>query len=221
MIFIYDNLTATLVSGAVLLILFSMQVRLGRLNVEQTSTYMSKMHSLDFADWLEDDLLDMGKHMDEAKTPLFDELEYDSAGRTTRFTFFRNDVVDDDGDGFKNDTLQYAIRYDLAYTETREVDGEEVDLFQVERRVCTRKLPAIAPCLSYELTGSSIGLLQHFKIDMLDRDGASISDASTVAASDPFRIQQTRVQFAMASPVAANTNQLRTMHWGATLLLRR
>ena len=50
--FIFDNLRASMIAGAVLLMLLTAMTRTREMGVEQLSVYSAKSHSLDLAEWL-------------------------------------------------------------------------------------------------------------------------------------------------------------------------
>ncbi len=62
--FIFDNLRALMIAGAVMIILLTAMTRQRELGVEQLSVYAAKSHSLDLAEWLEDDISTLGSNFD-------------------------------------------------------------------------------------------------------------------------------------------------------------
>lgn len=62
--FLYDNLIATVIGMTVLLILIAIQLRATRANVAQTSRSIAFKHAETMATWLEEDLSQMGRNMD-------------------------------------------------------------------------------------------------------------------------------------------------------------
>lgn len=213
---LYDNITATLVAGAVMLILFAMQLRISDVSVQQTATYMAKKSALDFADWLEDDLLEIGDEVNPNVVP-YQTPSVNSDSMTTTFQFFYY--------RFKSngDTTRYDVRYIIGDddanadqpAQTQEVDGRTIKLYRATRKVRTANPDGSSPT-AWKTTGASAPLLRHFQILFLDRDGSKI--ANPVARYDD--VWQTQVKFAMVPPFYSQTGTLRTMHWGANLMLQ-
>lgn len=220
MYFIYDNLTATLVGGTVILVLMAMQMNIVQMNVQQTVTYMTKKYSLDFADWLEDDLLAIGENLDPddpkcdanpnawgcwiIKNPDVED------GLTMRFVFAFDSVRYDRGTHM-TDTLHVIVKYEL---EEVSEPGEE-DLYQAVRYAKMWRPWEMKPA-TFTRTGSSAGLLKQFTIEMRDRNGERVDDP----AQHMEDIEQTYARFAMVPPFQSEDRDLRAMYWGASLLLR-
>ncbi len=220
MFFIYDNLSASIIGATVLFILMAMQVRMMENNVQQTATYATKTQSLEFADWLEDDLLRIGENIKQGEE-IFCNPDQDG-DRTEEFTFFRDSLLTVD------DTLRVATQYALVATGTRDVEGETVQLYEAARlQKIEPKENGVPPftCASrasivWDVTGQSPALLQNFQVEMLDKDGQPVSDPATKVQNDPSAVRQTHIKFAMISPFRTDRSSLRAMHWGASLLLR-
>ncbi len=210
---IYDNITATMIAGTIILLLMAMQLRVTRLSIEQTATYMTKKYSLAFADWLQKDLLKIGRHLnpddpdcdddsDDWGCQVLGDLEWED-GRTERFVFYRDSLRD-------GKVYHMKVKYEL-----KEVDpGAGEDLFRAVRSVKLWRDGTPEP-VGWVRTGSSPGLLRHFEIRMLDENGEVVSDP----ADNMDDVEQTSVKFSLKPPFDTE-GSLRAMHWGSSLLLR-
>lgn len=210
-----DNLNAMLIGGAILLVLLSMQLRVTDVNVQQTATYMTKKHSLDFADWLEDDLLSIGENMEEGEKAF--ENPSESGDRTMEFVFYRDTL---DYSGAVVDTVHIATRYRLTYVDTRTVEDRSVKVYQAHRGMQMWNPPGEARPSTWATTGHSAPLISGFQIKMLNKDGDEVANPADVDQANPDSIQQTKAKFSMLPPIQNGDGSLRAMHWGANLLLR-
>jgi len=210
MLFIYDNLTAGLVMVSVALLLTTLQMRSMKKSVTKISRNVAKEQAQSFATWVEDDLEAMGENMDSGSSAPFNvefETPVDSAGVTTQFTFYRDSVVTVDS------TVRVMTQYRLHKTGTKEIDEEEVDLYQVRRR---EKVGSG----SWKSDGGSAGTLGYFEIDMLNRDAQPIANPRTVATADADTVRSTRVRFSVVAPFQNQQTSLRIIHFGSVMLLR-
>lgn len=164
--FIYDNLIATLISTTVFLILISIQMRATQINTARTSRNIANTQAQNLATWLEEDLSRIGQNMSPDETPYDEPTKLDGSQWHTEFSF---DYVD--ASGTQN------VQYDLEKTgETRVIDGEEKDLFELKR----------AP------GGASASNLEYFRIDLLNEDGNP--------ASTPGDVEFVRARFSVIAP---------------------
>ena len=199
MIVLFDNLTATLIGGVILLILVAMQVRLNTANVEQTALTIAKGQALDFGDWIQEDLGNAGSGV-AVNQEFIENVEVDpETGNTTRVSFYRKVNP--------SDASPTMITYELIDGQTVTVDGEEVQLYQLQR--CEGA--STCPVASASLNGQSAPALSYFNIDFLDDSGWM---AGTTGA------QYIRIRFAMASVLSDNNIHLREAQWGTVLPLR-
>lgn len=199
MIVIFDNLTATLIAGVVLLILIAMQVRVNTANVEQTALTIAKGQALDFGDWLQEDLGNAGSGVAVNQSFIEQVITDSETGNTRRVSFYRKVNP--------ADTSPTLVTYELTEAETTMVDGEEVQLYQLQR--CEGASTCTAT--SSNLHGQSAAALSYFNIEFLDDSGWM---AGTIGA------KYIRVRFAMASVLNDNARHLREAQWGTVLPLR-
>ncbi len=208
---LYDHFTAGVIGGAVLLIFLTMQLRITEMNIEQTATYIVKTNATSLANWMEEDMLTMGKYMGGA---VAFENPVDSTGKdtvTTLFTFYK-DSTDTSVD--PPVTFRVFTKYELLKTGTRTVGGEEIDVFRLVR---SQKMGAGA---SWDQNGESGSPLSYFRVEMLNRDGKPVSNAASVAALKPDSVRNTRVRFSMASPFETERSTIRQVYYGSTLLIQ-
>jgi hypothetical protein len=239
---LFDNLTATILAGTVLLILMVMQASLMKSSVERTANYMSKKQSLEFADWLQDDLLNIGRGMERGdrtfEGPAI-EVTSDGDTLTEKFTFYQ-DTLQSKVASNMDDSVRVATAYTLGAppsssspadpAETRTIGGETVKLYRAVRWKREKRKPAASDAPwsnqswkgAWRKTGQSASLLRHFRIEMRDKDGNLVyPNADDVNENDPSRVQQTHVQFALIPPFYDEESTLDAMHFGSSLLLRK
>lgn len=210
MIFIFDNLTATLIGMAVFVLIAAIQLRTTQANIAETSRNIVKEQAQDFATWVEDELETMGTNMDPGAAPPYEvpfENPIDSAGVTTEFTFYRDSVVN------PSNTIRIQTRYELHRTGTRVVGKDTMDLYEMER---WQKVGSG----SWASDGRSAAALGYFDIDMLNRDAQPITNPKSVASSNPDSVRSTRVRFSMVAPFQSKRTSLRVVHFGSVLLVR-
>ena len=209
MFFLYDNLVAAILGSAVLLILISINLRMLEMGREEVANYAAKRYGTDLAEWMEEDLLTLGRNIrrEGGQQDLF-KNPVDSAGMTKSFTFFRNDYVDG-----SSDSVAVAIRYSLRYEGKGEVSGEEVNFYRVVRD--SSGLGGAPGTFVY--TGSAVPLVSYFKLDLLDRFVQPISDP----VNHQKKVRNTRVRFSLVTPFQAKDTRLtlRKVHYGSTLLV--
>ncbi len=206
MAFLFDHLNATIIGATAALILAGLLLRIGDVNVEQIANYSVKTQASDFATWLEDDLLRLGKNMDGQigfTNPI------DSAGITREFVFYWDSV---DTGASPVDTIRYSIKYELARTGTRAVGQDTVAVYRLQRY--ERKEAG-----AWTAAGSSSDLLSSFRIEMLNRDAVAVADPVAVATAAPDSIRNTRVRFSMATPFERPTSTIRQVFYGSTLMI--
>ncbi len=211
MIFIYDNLTATIIAMSVFLLLVTIQFRTTQTNIAQTSRNIVKEQAQGFATWLEDDLEKMGQNIGPGSAPpynvAFDDPT-DSSGVTVDFTFYQDSIVS------TSSTMRVATQYRVKKTGTRVVEADTVDLYQLTRY---RQEGASA---SWVEDGRSIDALGYFDVDMLNRDAQPIINPRSAAQTDQDTVRSTRVRFSVVAPFQNEKTSLRVVHFGSVLLLR-
>lgn len=181
MAFIYDNLVATVISMTTFLILISIQTQATRDNTSRTSRNVAKAQVQELSTWLEEDLENMGRNMDEGTVP-FESPDTSSKWHTDKFVFFYDSL--DAGD-----TIRVKTRYELETTSTRTVDGENVQLYEVVR---SRKIGSSG---TWETKGQSRDL-EYFEVNMLDKDANRVTNPT----SNSGEIRSVRIRFATIAP---------------------
>ena len=152
MYLIFDRLSATVVGGVVILMLFTIQTRIQSNTVESTIMYGAKKQTLNFAEVLERDLSNAGylsvpgdagilshSNVTSGTKVLTDSLEFwgsDKTGNRTR------------------------VRYLLQPTIVTRIDGEDTQLYRMDR------YELIAG--TWKPSGASMSTLSDFRIDLLD-----------------------------------------------------
>lgn len=204
MIFLFDHLAATIIGATAVFILAALLLRVGEVNVEQVANYHVKSQAGDFATWLEDDLLKMGQNM---QSEIGFTNPVDSAGMTTQFVFYWDSVTT-----APIDTIRYSIRYDVDKAGTRVIGGDTVSVYKLQR---FQREDAGA----WMASGSSSDLLSSFRVQMLNRDAAPISNPVGAATARPDTVRNTRVRFSMATPFDTQNSTIRQVFYGSTLMI--
>ncbi len=196
MFFIYDNLAATLVAMAVLVVLLSMQQRMRDVSIEQVGMYTAKKHSLDFGLWMRDDIANIGlgvfgpaviEHTPHATLP----------GVTSSFSFLKKLNPSDPTPSTISYQLEEVYEADGVTQQTIQVDTLAVPLFEVRRLV------------NGAVEGKSAGFITYFAIELLDVNGAPVGGVVELT-------EQVRMTFSMGVPYASRS-YVRETHWGATI----
>lgn len=226
MISIFDHLSALLIASAVILILMATQFRTTHAGVEQVATHSVKAKTLVFGNWIERDILDLGKNMGLNRYR-FEEPVTDSLGNTGEFHFY-SDSTCSFGCSFPGvniavgDTARLHTRYRLAPTKRVELaspDGgkEERQLMRLDREVAVTRIRdgvAAAPNAgAWRPEQFSIGTLSFFKVEMLDRGGDVTGD---VESGDYIFVRFSVVPEWILDP----ENYIREIYWSTTLKIR-
>lgn len=202
MFFHFDNLSATLIASAVVLIVISAQVRLRDAGIEQTALLTAKGQALELGDWLQQDLGNAGYGI-PLRESFIEEYQVDATTENTKRFSFRRKLQ-------ATDTTPTLITYELIAADTVMVDGEAVQLYQLQRCQDTTTCPAG----STSIEGKSPDMLTYFRIDLMDENGGTW----TAGTSNAYYL---RVRFSITSPMSIKRNQLREAHWGTVLPLRQ
>ncbi|MDQ7039524.1 MAG: hypothetical protein Q9M35_01105 [Rhodothermus sp.] len=204
---IFDNISATILGGTLLIILISVQQRIMEINLEQITNYMVKRQANDLVSWIEEDLLRLGENVDfNNEVPFVNPIQNAATGITESFTFFR-DSIDIDGKIFR-----IYIRYDLNPKGYRIIRGDSIPVYQLVRSV------KIGEDGTWEISGRSPALISYFRIDLLDRDAKPLADP----AGNPELVQNTRVRVTLVPPYETSRSQvLQRVYYGSTLLIPR
>lgn len=202
MFFHFDNLSATLIASAIILIVIGAQVRVQDVHLEQTALLTAKSHALEMGDWLQQDMSNAGYGVPLRESFIEDYAVDGASGSTKRFSFRRKLQ--------ESDTSPTLVTYELIAGDTVVVDGETVQLYQLQRCYGV----ATCPAGSTSIDGQSPPMLTYFRIDLMDENGGTW----TAGTSNAYYV---RVRFSITSPMSTKRNQLREAHWGTVLPLRQ
>ena len=187
-----DNITATIVGMAVLAMVVVMQQRAQEAGVQRSITYHAKKQTIELGRWLQDDMANVGAGVSFGTIAVTGHAE-NAEGMTTSFAFKRKM---DEADPTPSD-----IEYVLSEVEIITVDGEEVQLYEIQREV------------DGVVVGKSPQTITSFTITMLDAAGEE--------TNVPTAARQLRVQLSTALPYSdQRMTYLREAHWGTTVPLR-
>ncbi len=201
MYFIFDNLTASIVGGIVLMMLFGIQSRIQSNTVESTIMYAAKNQTLQFAELLERDLSNAGYLSTPGDQAILRHATRNTSGEITTDTL---EFWGSDGSG-----LRTRVRYVLEKTKTATIDGEFVQLYQVNRYENNM--------LAWKTAGASLPTLTEFRIDLLDSANngvVSIADARKIRVRFEAAVVGGRLKDTGGN---SESTFLRTLRWGVTL----
>lgn len=201
MYFIFDNLTASIVGGIVLMMLFGIQSRIQSNTVESTIMYAAKNQTLQFAELLERDLSNAGYLSTPGDQSILRHATRNSGGTVTTDTL---EFWGSDGNG-----LRTRVRYVLDKTSSATIDGETVQLYQVNRYENN--------IIGWKNAGASLPTLTEFRIDLLDSANNGVVD---IADARKMRVRfEAAVVGGRLKDTGGNTEStfLRTLRWGVTL----
>lgn len=196
MISLFDNITATMVGGTILMILMTMQHQAQTMAVERSVNYVAKQNALEFGQWLQEDVANMGAGMTFG-SGVMDDIER-SDGMTTRFRFQRK--LD------PSDANPHWVEYRAI-----PVDTVMIGQNQFKKEVVLHRMARIVSGTS-DQEGSSMGIITDFDVELLDIEGRVTSDRSAA--------RQLRVSFASTFNYRDHQKYLRESHWSTTVPLR-
>lgn len=226
MISIFDHLSSILIGTAVILILMAAQFKGQHSGIEQVATHGVKAKTLVFGNWIERDILDLGKNMGLNRYR-FKQPVTDSLGNTGRFHFF-SDSTCSLGCSFPGginiavgDTARLHTRFKLVPTKRVELRAPggavERQLMRLDREVAaTRVTNGVAPDpaeSAWQRDRWSISTLSFFKIQMLDRFGRITNN---VNKGDYIFVRFSVVPEWILDP----ENYIREIYWSTTLKIR-
>jgi hypothetical protein len=201
--FIFDNLRAMMIAGAVLLMLLTAMTRSREMGVEQLSVYSAKSHSLDLAEWLEDDISSLGSNFDSTTVRfLLPEME---DGNTVNFTFHRDTI------GAAPDFVKIRIetRYQLLEADQAELRDTTMQMYQLVRDV---RVQQGAGWSAWVEDGRSSPRLSYFMVSLLDDFGQSVATESETTFL--------KMDFSIIPPFPQGRQFLNQLSWGTTIRLR-
>ncbi len=198
---IFDKLTATIVGGIVVLMLFTIQSRIQSNTVESTIMYGAKKQTLNFAEILERDLSNAGY-----LTVPGDEgiLSHTNAVVGTRVQTMMLEFWGSDEAGART-----RIRYRLEPSFTAHIDGTETQLYRLTRE--ENKAGVWTP------NGASMSTLSSFRVDLLDSGNNGVVNRID-ARKLRVRFENAVVSQRMAERDGTDRGlYLKTLRWGITL----
>lgn len=187
--FLFDNLTASVIAGTVLLILASMQMRATQQRVAQTSQDIVQRQAGQLTTWLEEDLGQIGKNMSDDETAFEAPVHSDEEWLTEEFVF-EHEEFDSTG---AVDTVR--VRYLVESTgASREIytggTTETIELYQL-----TREKKVVGET-GWQAKGGSGPALEYFDVDLLDRNAEPVSNP----VSNEGAVRSVRVRFSLVAP---------------------
>ena len=201
--FIFDNLRALMIAGAVLIILLTAMTRQRELGVEQLSVYAAKSHSLDLAEWLEDDISTLGSNFDSTTIRFL--LPTLQGGNTTQFIFHRDTV----GAAPDFDKARIETRYRLIDTKMAVLKDTTIQMHQIIRDL---RIQQGAGWSLWVEDGRSSPRMSYFMISLLDGLGQLVTTESETVFL--------KMDFTIIPPFPQGRQYLNQLSWGTTIRLR-
>lgn len=199
-----DHLRAIVIAGVVILIALAMQMQAREANVAQTSVYVGKQQSLDFARWLEADMMRLGEYLDSVQVSFDPPVE--AGGHTMLFAFYRDSL---DWSTTPVDTITVQTRYLLDSTRTQVLADSTYQLFELKREV---RLLDDGVWTTWSSDGVSPDNLSAFQIELLNSQGQTVT-------TEP-ETEFIRVYFSMIPPYQTDRQYLKEVNWGTTFNMR-
>lgn len=207
---IFDNLVSILIAATVIAIVATVQLRSTQSGVEQVSTHAAKTKAISFGEWIEDDIVSLGKNMglDRGRFSLPVAL---ADGNTGHWEFYSDSLLSGGG------ILRHMTRYRLINTGQRLLDDTlEVNLYQARRETATTPVVGgvAAPVTEAQWLedGRSVATLSFFEVSLLLSNGEPTTDVE--------RADFIRVRFAMVPEFDLDNNYLQEYYWTTTLKVR-
>jgi hypothetical protein len=213
---IFDNLTAILIASTVIAIVAVVQLRSTQGGVEQVVTHAAKTKAIDFGEWIEDDIVSLGKNLGRDAGRLSKPVTL-ADGNTGYWDFSSDSLVTDSlvtGGGI----VRTKTRYRLVQTGSRVIDDTlEVNLYQVRREtvetpVTSGGVETSVTEAAWQADGMSVSTLSFFEISLLLTNGEE--------TTDPKKADFIRVRFAMVPEFDLEENYLQEYYWTTTLKVR-
>ena len=234
--FLLDNLTATIVSGVLILSLQFTQVRSKHAAVEQIVAHSTKKRTLDFGEWVQDDILNIGANFGEYHYRFEDPIVDPVTGDTREWEFYSDSTfvyakLDASGDPVLDlngdpDVLRVPKRLYKRYrlTESKQAAFRDTtyQLYELHRDTASvhldaNKNPTTMP--DWGPTWASTPTLSFFRVDLLDRLAKTPRDAAGAIVVE--EVDYVRVRFGIIPDyVLASEDYLRELYWVKTLKVR-
>lgn len=203
MISIFDNLTAVMIFGVVLLILVAVQSRSIEMSSELLSMYSGKVASLDLATLLEDDMDNLGSGM-APDTTLFAAPVQD--GILTRQFIFNQAMEQVSSPG---DMMDVQRRYRIVDGSVVTIDTTSKQTYQVIRE---ERIDSTGTYSPWAETWKSDQSLTYFNITMKDRNYAD--------TAFPDSARYVRVAFTVLPGYQQHNQYVRELNWNTTINVR-
>lgn len=198
MIAIFDNLTAMLIGSAVLLIMVGMNQRNQEVAIERSINYVAKKQAIEFGNWLQDDVANIGAGV-AGGSPVLEVPEENAAGVTSRFTFYRKETAA----AATPVEIEYLLAPRPAVTmQTSRGRDTTFTLYEIRRVVNGATAES----------GKSMPTITRFKVELLDRNGRVTTDAAAA--------RQVRIGFSAVARFSERRKFLIENHWSTTVPLR-
>jgi len=186
--FIYDNLTASVISGTVVLILFTVQMRAMNSSIAQTGRNVALNRVQTFATWLEQDLQRVGRNRadDEDVIKVLDREKVDEGQSPTDTTLSTFSFCFGSGNCATPD-----VTYQLD-SESRTVGDNERTVYQLTRTP----------------DGQSPPDLGYFDLQFVDENATVVGNPQV----NRSRIRAIRVHFSVITPFQNEESTLEEVH---------
>lgn len=233
MIFIFDNIVASIVVATLFFALAATQLRVQETGIAQVSSHAAKTKALTLGQWVDEDIIALGEDVPDNSArfdnPITDTLHVkkigpggtvvrDTIDYTVEWRFYSDSTT---AGGAQ---LRRATRYWLTEVGTVEIDvGDETDvrrLFQLQRAVSPWGDPTLTlslPPSAFTQDGRSAATLSVFHIQLLDGEGVPFASTNPLA---PEQASYVGVEFAMVSEFELRREYLRELFWSTTLKVR-
>ena len=203
---ILDHLSTVIIGSMVALSLTASQVRMTQGRVEQVSAYVVKTKALSLADWLERDVVTLGKTLGQ------DNYRFEYPSYT------------DDSTLTSTATTRYYTRYELTQVDSLELEpdafGQQRYQPLYEARRYTAAMPVVGGTVSFPSprdwvgAGLTVRTLSSFTVQLLMNDG------TVAASSERDEADFIRLQFAMIPELDPEQAYLSERFWTTTLKVR-
>jgi len=232
MIFIFDNIVASIVVATLFFALAATQLRVQETGIAQVSSHAAKTKALTLGQWVDEDIISLGEDVPDNSArfdnPITDTLHVKKLGPDRTVV---RDTIDYTVEWrFYSDSLtvlgprRRATRYWLTEVGTVEVEvGDETDtrrLFQLRRALSPWGDPATTlalPPSAFTEDGRSASTLSLFHVELLDGVGIPFASTDPVA---PDQASYVSVEFAMVPEFELRRNYIRELFWSTTLKVR-
>lgn len=194
--FLYDNLTATVVSMTVLLVLVSIQMRATSTSVSKTARNAAVNQAKSLAEWIEEDVEGMGRNIEDGETvfedPTTSPTKYTNDNSPTGATLGGLTFYYREKEGGALTTIDYTINE----ADTSTIEGEQRTLYELNRHQ------------DGSLDGGSSATLGYFDVQFLGRNAGEVTDP----VNNKDEIQSIRVVFSVVVPFQGDESSLQEFH---------